>query len=117
MEAFSQIGRDRPAMAAVGGLFEAAFLTCLKIVIAHQPGDPVASGDDTVFHEIGVHARAPISLPRHAKALADMGKKHHVFALAFARGAALPSEITALADFENFTKARDREFGFLRVDE
>src|ERR1019366_8240436 len=92
-------------MAAVGGLFEAAFLTCLKIVIAHQPGDPVASGDDTVFHEIGVHARAPISLPRHAKALADMGKKHHVFALAFTCGAIFPSEITTLADFESLAKA------------
>jgi hypothetical protein len=33
-------------MVAVGGLFEAAFLKRLKIVIAHQPGDPVASGDD-----------------------------------------------------------------------
>ena len=27
------IGRDRPAMAAAGGLFEAAFLTRLKVII------------------------------------------------------------------------------------
>jgi hypothetical protein len=46
-----------------------------------------------------------------------MGKKHHVFALTFTRWAAFPSKITALADFENFAKARDREFGFLRIDE
>jgi hypothetical protein len=56
---------------AVGGLFEAAFLTGLKVIIAHQPGNPVASGDDTILHEIGIHARAPISLPRQAKTLAD----------------------------------------------
>src|SRR2546430_2690403 len=73
----------RPAMVAVGGLFEAAFLTCLKTVIAHQPGDPVPSGDVIIFHEIGMHARAPTSLPRQEKTLANMGKKHHFFALAF----------------------------------
>ena len=68
------IGRDRPAMVAVGGLFEAAFLTRLQIVIAH-PGDPVASGHKAIIHEIGMHARTPISLPRQAKTLTDMGKK------------------------------------------
>jgi hypothetical protein len=46
-----------------------------------------------------------------------MGKKQHVFALVFTRGAAFPSEITALADFENFAKARDSEFGSFRIDE
>jgi hypothetical protein len=46
-----------------------------------------------------------------------MGKKHHVFALAFTCGAIFPSEITTLADFESFAKARDWEFGSLRIDE
>src|ERR1700730_5054440 len=50
---------------------------------------------------------------RQGEALADMGKKHHVFALAFACGASFPSEITTLADFKSFAKARDREFGSL----
>ena len=111
------IGRDRLAMVAVGGLFEAAPLTRFKIVIAHQPGDPVASGDDTILHEIGMYARAPISLPRQAKTLADMSKKHHVPALAFTCGAVFPREIAAMADLENLAKARDREFGSLRIDE
>lgn len=87
------IGRGRPVMVAAGGLFEAAFLTRLKLIITHQPGNPVASGDDTVLDEIGMHARASISLPRETKTLADMGKKHHVLALAFTCGAAFPSEI------------------------
>ena len=87
------IGRDRLTMVAVGGLFEATFLTRLKVIITHQPGDPVASGDDTILHEIGVHAWAPISLPRQTKPLADMSKKHHVLALAFACRAVFPSEI------------------------
>ena len=77
------IGRDRSAMAAVSGSFEAAFLTRLKVIITHQAGDPVASRDDTILQEIGMHAWASISLPRQAKTRADMGKKHHVLALAF----------------------------------
>jgi hypothetical protein len=39
---------DWPAVVAVGGFFEAASLTCHKTVIAHQPGDPVASCDDII---------------------------------------------------------------------
>ena len=104
-------------MIAVGGLFEAAPLAHLKIVVAHQPSDPVASGRDGIVPEIGMHAWTPIRLPRQAETLADMGKKQRVFALVFTRGAAFPSEITALADFENFAKARDSEFGSFRIDE
>jgi nucleotidyltransferase/DNA polymerase involved in DNA repair len=76
----------------------------------------VASGDDTILDEIGVHARTPISLLRQAEALADMGKKQHVFALAFTCGAVFPSEITTLADFKSFAKARDREICRLSFD-
>ncbi len=87
------IGCNRPAMAAAGGLFETAFLTRFQIIITHQPGNPVASGDDTVLNEISVHARASISLLRKAKTLLDMSKQHHVLALAFTSGAAFPSEL------------------------
>jgi hypothetical protein len=45
-----------------------------------------------------------------------MGKKQHVLALTFGCGAAFPIEITTLADFKNFAKARDREFGSLLID-
>ena len=34
------IGRDRPAMAAAGGLFEAAFLTRLKVIIPRSRQNP-----------------------------------------------------------------------------
>ena len=87
------IGCNRPAMAAAGGLFETAFLTRFQIIITHQPGNPVASGDDTVLNEISVHVRASISLLRQAKTLPDMSKQHHVLALAFTSGAAFPSEL------------------------
>jgi hypothetical protein len=69
---------------------------------------------DAILNEIGMHARASISLRRQAKTLTDMSKKHHVLALAFTRGAVFPSEVPTLADFKNLAKARDREFGSLR---
>jgi hypothetical protein len=62
-------------------------------LINGEPGAPVASGKDIIVDQIGMHARTPISLPRQTKALADMGKKHHVLALAVTRGAGFPSEI------------------------
>jgi hypothetical protein len=46
-----------------------------------------------------------------------MSKQRHVLALAFTSGAAFPSELATLADFESFAKARGWEFGFLRIDE
>jgi hypothetical protein len=46
-----------------------------------------------------------------------MSKQYHVLALAFTGGAAFPSEIATLANFESFAKARDWEFDFLRIDE
>jgi hypothetical protein len=64
-----------------------------KTVVAHQPGAPVASGEDIIVDQISMHARTPVCLPRQTKALADMGKKHHVLALAVTRGAGFPSDL------------------------
>jgi hypothetical protein len=62
-------------------------------LINGEPGAPVASGKDIIVDQISMHARTPVYLPRQTKALADMGKKHHVLALAVTRGAGFPSEI------------------------
>jgi hypothetical protein len=69
-------------MVAVGGLFEAASLPRLKVIITHQPGDSVVVGDDTVLHEIGAQAGAPISLPRQVK---RCGVRQHRFNFFFRR--------------------------------
>ncbi len=96
------IGCNRAAMVAVGGLFETAFLTRFQIIITHQPGNPVASGDDSRATDLAHGLKTPLAaLASDAGRLRERGEH------------AIAREIEAVG--EAMSRHVDREMARARV--
>src|SRR3712207_2862481 len=102
---------------AVGRALEAARLAGSEPVLTHQPRCPAPPDAQPLVLQLARQARAAIRLVRQLEGRANMSEQHQVLSLTSGRGPALPGEVAALADPEDFAQALDGEVLFRRIDE
>jgi len=77
-----QVRRDWPGVMAIRGPLEPPLLPSPQAVVAHQPGDPAATGREAAIPQFPRHSGTAIGAVRQGKGPPDMGQQHHVVALA-----------------------------------
>jgi putative transposase len=112
-----KIGGDGPGMFTVRRPFEAPFLACNQLVLAHQACRAMPPDLMALVDEIAVHARAAIGPVRQREDRPDMRQIDPVLLLAQAGRSFLPGEEAALADPKDVAHPADREAGLHCIDE